>query len=60
MQAAAAYAFEEHELATITEDSFTAGLGTVGLELLDDGLKSLQDSVGRLASMFTSIAIDAE
>ncbi len=44
----------------MTEESFASGLGTVGLELLDEGIKGLQDSVGRLASMFSNIAIDAE
>ena len=60
VQAAAAYAFDDQELATVTEESFKAGLGSVGLELLDDGIKGLQDSVERLSTMLSSIAIDAE
>ncbi len=60
MQTAAAYPFEDSELAAVTEESFAAGLGSVGLELLDDGIKGLQDSVERLASTFSNIAIDAE
>ena len=44
----------------VSEESFTEGLGELGLQLLHEGLEGLQQAVARLEPTLSSLAIDAE
>ena len=50
-EAAAAATFDDAETATLTKQLFEEGLGTVGRDLLEEGLKKLCADVDRLSSL---------
>ena len=52
--------FSKRELETVTAESFAADLGELGLQLLHQGLKGLQESADRLEPTLSGLAIDAE
>jgi len=60
VQAAAETLFSKRELETVTAESFAADLGELGLQLLHQGLKGLQESADRLEPTLSGLAIDAE
>ena len=53
-------AFSKRELENVTAESFAADFGDLGLQLLHEGLKGLQESVIRLEPTLSGMAIDAE
>lgn len=59
-KAAAETLFSKRELETVTAESFAADLGELGLQLLHQGLKGLQESADRLEPTLSGLAIDAE
>lgn len=50
-ESAAAAKFDDAETATVTKQLFEEGLGTVGRDLLEEGLKKLCADVDRLSSL---------
>ena len=51
--------FSERELDMVTAESFAADLEDLGLQLLHQGLKGLQESVDRLEPTLSGITIDS-
>ena len=51
--------FSESETTEVTRQLFEEGLGMAGLELLDNGIKSLVQDVERLEPAFRNLAIDS-
>lgn len=51
--------FSESETTQVTRQLFEEGLGMAGLELLDNGIKSLVQDVERLEPVFGNLAIDS-
>ena len=51
--------FSESETTEVTRQLFEEGLGMAGLELLDNGIKSLIQDVERLEPAFHNLAIDS-
>lgn len=51
--------FSSSETVGVTRQLFEEGLGMAGLELLDNGIKTLVEDVNRLEPIFGNLAIDS-